>query len=655
MELAAPLKMRWYRLGLLIWFLIGFALCVAWAGIVINASRGVFEQDARILHRELSQRAEQHEAVLEGLSALEQSKVGMATQSKFARAMQTRYPQIEGIARCSNQPTNSCVSLNGDLNGLDAAVFQRPRMTVIRLPVPEGADAQFALWQTSERSVLVLRVNVARLVEPSAFPALAASLELNSRNGSVRVLRGTPIASPWLPRFEVAKTLSSDTQPFVLRASSVFRVNALPFAGMGVLLVGGALLSILLTRGLLWAAQAKFQRTRAETALGQERARAEGTLHAVSDALFTCDRDGFVTLVNPAAQRLVGSSRAALLRQPLSAVVRLQGSLGGSSLGGFLESFWRQPQVMELPPGSTLLDALGQTRLIDGSLAPLWDESQRPVGAVLVCRDLGAFRKRMLEALEQSERRVREHEATLAHVGRVSTLSEIAAGIAHELNQPLTAILSQAQASLRFLEDGEASLPQVRRSLQASAEQAKRASQILERLRAHVARQPLDHQRIDLRQLVENVRVLTEHELRERGIRLESDFGVDALEVEGDAIQLEQVLHNLVRNAIEALATLPLERRVIRIEGGKRGSTVRLEVRDFGMGIDANVLPQLFTPFVSSKAGGLGLGLSLSQTLMQSMGGSLSGENAADGGARFTLCLDALSGESVLRGIHAER
>ena len=655
MELAAAPKMRWYKLGLLIWLLIGVVLCVAWAGIVINASRSVFEQDARILHRELSQRAEQHEAVLEGLNALEQSKVGMATQSKFARAMQIRYPQIEGIARCSKQLTNSCVSLGGDLNGVDAAVFQRPGMTVIRLPVPEGADAQFALWQPSERSVLVLRVNVARLVEPNAFPALAASLELNSRSGSVRVLRGTWVSNPWLPRFEVAKTLSSDTQPFVLRASSVFRASTLPFAGMSALLVGGALLSILVTRGLLWAAEAKFERTRAETALGQERARAEGTLRAVSDALFTCDRDGLVTLVNPAAQRLVGSSRAALLRQPLSAVVRLQGSLGGSSLAGFLETFWRQPQVMELPSGSTLLDALGQTKLIDGSLSPLWDESQRPVGAVLVCRDLGPFRKRMLEALEQSERRVREHEATLAHVGRVSTLSEIAAGIAHELNQPLTAILSQAQASLRFLEDGEANLPQVRRSLQASAEQAKRASQILERLRAHVARRPLDYQRIDLRQLVDNVRVLTEHELRERGIRLESDFGVDDLEVEGDAIQLEQVLHNLVRNAIEALATLPLERRVIRIEGGQRDGNVRLEVRDFGMGIDANVLPQLFTPFVSSKSGGLGLGLSLSQTLMQSMGGSLSGENAADGGARFTLCLNALSGESAFRGVHVER
>jgi two-component system, LuxR family, sensor kinase FixL len=651
--------MRWYGFGLLVWLLIGVALCGVWAIAVVNASRDLFEQEARILHRELSQRAEQHEAVLAGLNALERSRVGVATQSEFALALQKRYPQIEAIARCSTQPAASCVSLRGDLSSFDASVLERPGMAVTSLPDRDGT-AQFAFWQRSMKSVFVLRVNVTRLVEPAAFPNLEASLELNPRSGSVRVLRGVSLAretmaNPWLPRFEVTKTLGSATQPFVLHASSAMRADALPFARMLAMLFGGALLSLLLTRVLILSFEARLERARAEVALGQERARAEGTLRAVSDALFTCDRDGFVTLANPAAQTLVGLGRAALIGQPLSAVVRLQGSLSGSSLGRFLEGFWEQPQVMELPPGSTILDAFGQARLIEGSIAPLWDEAGRPVGAVLACRDLGPFRKRMLEALEESERRVREHESTLAHVGRVSTLSEIAAGIAHELNQPLTAILSQAQASLRLLEDGEANLPQFRRSLQASAEQAKRASHILERLRAHVARQPLNHERVDLRQLVENVRVLTEHELRERSIRLEAAFAVNTLEVEGDAIQLEQVLHNLVRNAIEALATLPPERRAIRISGGQCGGSVQLEVRDFGMGIGASVLPQLFTPFVSSKPGGLGLGLSLSQTLMQGMGGSLSAENAADGGARFTLTMKALGAEPVSGVAHVGR
>lgn len=644
-------------LSLIAWLVVGLAICFAWGVSSANQSRAAFEQDTRILHRVLSQRAEQHEAVLSSLVALERSRVNASTFADFAKAMRARYAQIEVIEYCTSGGTAApvCTALAGSRSGLEqnlesqafvAALATRPNQP-LAVTTWSGHD-RFGLSKTASQGVFVLWIDAVGFVAPNEFPHTDARLELSSDGGATTLFKLEPreqitaFEATLLPKVQLLKSLGSASQPFILRADRQVRFRELPVAWMIAFLVLGAVLTLLLSRLLFWTQQARLERAQAEAALGRERARAEGTVQAVSEALVACDRQGKITLVNPAAQALIGADATALLGQPLGMVVRLQATLTGAPLGAFLETFWRQPQPMDLPEGTTLLDRQQQARLVEGSLSPLHDEHGQLDGAVLACRDLGPFRKRMLEALEKSEGRVREHEAMLAHVGRVSTLSEIAAGIAHELNQPLTAILSHSQASLRLLENVQSNLPQVRRSLQANADQARRASQILERLRAQVARAPLQRDRIDLRQLVENVCVLTEHELRERGIDLEQRFDPETLEVEGDAIQLEQVLHNLLRNAVEAVAGLPVGRQVIQILGRRTASAVQLEVRDFGPGIAPEVLPELFTPFVTSKPAGLGLGLSLSQTLVQGMGGSLAGENASDGGARFTVSLPML-------------
>ena len=649
-----PSPRYWYSLSLITWLVVAVVVCLVWGAAIANQSRAVFEQDSRILHRVLSQRAEQHEAVLASLVALERSGVGVGTLSDFARAMRLHYPQIELVERCVSARATQleCLVLNGSLTGapsLKRLAFQAAlaqRHLAVTHAQHDPIHPRFVLSQAMAGSALMLWIDARRFVGADEFPHPDAHLELRSDTGGAVLFQQLPepsspgIEAALLPRFELHKTLGSGTQPFTLRVARQFGFSELPFVWMVLFALFGAVLSLLLARVLLTSREARFEQRRAELALGRERARAEGTVRAVSEALVTCDRDGIITLVNPAAQTLLGKDAVPLLGQPLSAVVRFQGTLSGQPLGTFLESFWLNPQAMALPEGATLLDGQHQARLVEGSLCPLFDETGQLAGAVLACHDLGPFRKRLLEALERSERRVREHESTLAHVGRVSTLSEIAAGIAHELNQPLTAILSHAQASLRLLED-DSNRAQVRRSLQASAEQARRASQILERLRAHAARQPLQFECIDLRQLVENVRVLTEHELHQRGIRLEAQFESVVLEVVGDAIQLEQVLHNLLRNAVEVTASESTDRRVIQIVVQRKATSIRLEVRDFGPGIAPEVLPRLFTPFVSSKPGGLGLGLSLSQTLLQSMGGTLVAENADGGGARFALTMPA--------------
>jgi PAS domain S-box-containing protein len=573
--------------------------------------------------------------------------------------MRTRYPQLEALQRCDRAVQPCAMQGLGGTNPakpvLEKRIIEAALAAGANQPIAVVADPEqrrFVLAQATGSAVFSLWVDGRRFANTSEFTQPDSAFELMLTKQGISLFRLPPqreaggLETALLPRLSVEKALGSASQPFWLRVERQVRFSELPILAMLAFLAGGALLTLLLLRFFFAVREARRERLEAQLALQRERARAEGTVRAVSDALITCDRDGVITLVNPAAGELIGSEDA-LLGKLLHQAVQLQATLSQQPLTDFLGNFWRTPQATELPEGSTLVDQIGRMRLVEGTLSPLSDEQGQLAGAVLALRDLGPFRKRMLEALEASERRLREHEAMLAHVGRVGTLSEIAAGIAHELNQPLTAILSQNQASLRLLEEEEPDLNRVQRSLKSSAEQARRAGQILERLRAHVARQPLRRDAVDLRQVVENVRVLTEHELRERGIVLLSDLGKEPLEVEGDAIQLEQVLHNLLRNAIEALSEASPEQRRIRLEAGRAGSSLWLEVRDFGPGIAPEILPHLFTPFVIGKQGGLGLGLSLSQTLVQGMGGHLRGENASEGGARFVLSLPALRRERV--------
>lgn len=648
----------WYGLALLTWLVVGSGVCALWATSTINSVRAGFDQDARILHRLLSQKTEQHEAVLSSLIALEKAKVTAATFSSFAEAMRQRYPQLEAIQRCAVVRPCSGQWLSGRGSpdtDLQQRVIEAALATSTGQPIAVVADPQqprFVLAQAAGSVVFALWVEGAGFARTAEFAQPDSSFDLSLTAGGVVLFQrlsqreAGSLEATLLPLLRVEKALGSASQPFWLRVQRQVRLSELPLGPMLAFLLLGMGLTLLLLRFLFAVREARRERLEAQQALQRERIRAEGTVRAVSDALVSFDREGHITLTNPAAKALLGVE-ASLLGQPLMQVLRLQATLGQQPLTEFWANFWQAPQPIELPEGTALLDQSGQARLVEGNLSPLYDPQGQLAGGVLALRDLGPFRQRMLEALEASERRLREHQALLAHAGRVGTLSEIAAGIAHELNQPLTAILSQNQASLRLLGQAEPDIEKVQRSLQASAEQARRAGQILERLRAHVARQPLRRDTVDLRQVVENVRVLTEHELRERGIELLSDLGAQPLEVEGDAIQLEQVLHNLVRNALEASSELAEPQRCIQLRAGREGAELWLEVRDFGPGIAPEVLPHLFTPFVSGKLGGLGLGLSLSQTLMQGMGGHLRGANASGGGASFVLSLPERRGEHV--------
>lgn len=241
-------------------------------------------------------------------------------------------------------------------------------------------------------------------------------------------------------------------------------------------------------------------------------------------------------------------------------------------------------------------------------------------------------------------RRERER-ARLAAVARLNTLGEMAAGLAHELNQPLTAILAHTRAAVRLLDDPDEQ-DSVRQALRTSAEQARRAADIIARLRALVtqADTPVAVHAVDPDRLLDTLRFLLEPELHRHDIRLDWHNASPGRYPLGERVALEQILHNLLQNAIAALRDSSLSRR-IEVGGVAEGGHYRFTVGDNGPGIAAEALPRLFEPFYSTRPGGMGLGLSLCETLAGSLNGRLTAANRLEGGASFTLTLPLAKGD----------
>lgn len=216
-------------------------------------------------------------------------------------------------------------------------------------------------------------------------------------------------------------------------------------------------------------------------------------------------------------------------------------------------------------------------------------------------------------------------EQLLQHgqVARLNTLGELAAGMAHELNQPLTAILSNSQAARRLLDDGDATA--ARQAMGQAAEQAKRASAVVGRLRRLVERPDLSAHTcaVPVAHAVSEALHLLEPELHKRQIQLQRDIPPHLPSTQVEPVALQQILHNLLLNAMQAMDSLAHEQRLLRIACRQQGQNLHLTVQDSGPGIAAGMRERLFTPFATTRGQGLGLGLTLSESLAESMGGRL--------------------------------
>jgi two-component system sensor kinase FixL len=240
----------------------------------------------------------------------------------------------------------------------------------------------------------------------------------------------------------------------------------------------------------------------------------------------------------------------------------------------------------------------------------------------------------------ESQARLQEIQNELARLARLHELGEMASMLAHELNQPLTAIANLARGSLRILKTMDASEPigRMREALEEASRQSLRAGEIIRRLRELVATGETPRQSEDVRSLVEEASALALVGSRENGIRTIFDFQAGSLRAMVDRVQIQQVLLNLIRNAMEAMKDSP--RRELAIDIFTTGDdTVAIEVADTGPGIADDVADRLFRPFVSTKANGMGIGLSVSRRIAEAHGGQLTASRNEKGGATFRLTL----------------
>ena len=250
--------------------------------------------------------------------------------------------------------------------------------------------------------------------------------------------------------------------------------------------------------------------------------------------------------------------------------------------------------------------------------------------------------------MDITQRKAAELEAMrqrneLAHLSRVMMLGELTSSVAHELNQPLMAILSNAEAAQISMQRGRIDPAELAAILDDIVENDKRAGEIIWSMRKMLKKEQRSHELFSANDLVVDVLRLMRSDLMTRGVTLETELAAAAPTISGDRVQLQQVLINLVLNACDAMASNPKEERVLRVSTGSGGGLVNVVVSDRGCGIPPQSLDSVFKPFFTTKAHGLGLGLSVCSSIVSSHGGRLRAVNNPGAGATFILELAAVA------------
>lgn len=245
-----------------------------------------------------------------------------------------------------------------------------------------------------------------------------------------------------------------------------------------------------------------------------------------------------------------------------------------------------------------------------------------------------------VSAAKRAEQELRQAQAELAHITRVMTLGELTASIAHEVNQPITGVVTSAEAGLRWLAAEPPDLSEVRELLSRIVKDGGRAGDVIHRIRALIKKAPTRVAPLDINETVLDVVALTRTELLKHNVSLQTEFAASLPLIEGDRIQVQQVILNLILNAVEAMSDLDESTRELHISTGREGlSGVRVTVRDFGPGLDPQSADHLFDAFYTTKPNGLGMGLPICRSIVEAHGGRLWVSANAPRGAVFQFTL----------------
>jgi two-component system sensor kinase FixL len=292
-----------------------------------------------------------------------------------------------------------------------------------------------------------------------------------------------------------------------------------------------------------------------------------------------------------------------------------------------------------LDAGGSALDIEYQLQLRDGRVRHIHHIAQAvrdEQGHVL--KHVGAIHD--ITDRRHAEDEARQLQERLTHFARLSTMGEMAAGLAHEINQPLSAIATYAQACLRIMRQPQPDAADIASALEQINAQALRAGEVIRRLRNFVKNREVKREWVECSRLLEDLRTLAETDARLHNVRLTIDAEDNLPPIHADPIQLQQVVLNLVRNAIDAVADCADERREVRLLTRREGdSEIVITVADRGTGLAPGASEHLFNPFFTTKASGTGLGLAISRSIVRAHGGRLWHTPNGDCGARFHFSL----------------
>ena len=361
-------------------------------------------------------------------------------------------------------------------------------------------------------------------------------------------------------------------------------------------------------------------------------------LDTVPDAMVVIDDQGHIRSFSSTAERLFGYTA---------------GEVAGRNVSLLMPSPYREQHDKYLARYLTTGEAriIGASRVViglrkDGSTFPM----ELYIGET-VMQNRRAFTGFVRDLTERQETQARLHElqSELAHMSRFTAMGEMASTLAHELNQPLTAIATYLNGCKRLLDRGTAGdSALLRDGIERAAEQALRAGQIIRRLREFVARGETERQIETLPKLIEEASALALIGARESGMRVNFAFSTECAHVLADKVQVQQVLVNLIRNAMEAMQDSPVREMLISTTP-LPDCMVRINVTDTGPGITPDIAAHLFQPFVTSKAQGMGVGLSVSRTIIEAHGGKLWAEPRPGGGTIFAFTLPGSPHEAARR------
>jgi two-component system, LuxR family, sensor kinase FixL len=396
--------------------------------------------------------------------------------------------------------------------------------------------------------------------------------------------------------------------------------------------VAAVCLFALLSAGLTYVGE-RMRVTRAQTAqdarrLREREAHLQSILDTVPDAMIITDERGAIQTLSSTAETLFGWSEA---------------EAAGKNIAVLMPAPYREAHDDYM--GSYV--ATGRKRIIgigrvvaglkrDGTTFPM----HLSIGEVRVGskRMFTGFVRDLTER-EQTETRLQELQAELVHISRLTAMGEMASALAHELNQPLSAIANYLRGCRRLLEKGDpADQPRLAEALVKAADQAVRAGEVIQRLRQFVGRGETERRMENLKALIEEASTLALVGARELGVRVNMTFEEGCELALVDRVQIQQVAINLLRNAVDAMRDSPRRELGVRVAPAS-GDFIAVEISDTGSGIGEETMPRLFEPFMTTKKEGMGVGLSICRTIVESHGGVIGGRNNPDGGATFTFTL----------------